>query len=131
MSLPNSLRAYEDCKALFEAALADPKGARALGGTYEACLRLRTRMHYYRKLDRDANAEVYAVDHPMHGHSIYDPYVCQIVPDEDSQHWLYVSPITAQSLHIEGISDGGELLESNPTDTEAHEVHLLEDKSNA
>ena len=131
MSLPNSLRAYEDCKALFEAALADPKGARARKDTYDECLRLRTRMHYFRKLDRDANEMVYTTDHPMHGHSVYDPYICQIVPGEDGDWFLYVNPITSDSLEIEGLSSVGELLESNPTDTEAHEVHLIEDKSNA
>ena len=59
MSQINSLRAYTDCQALFDRALLDPKGARARMGTQEACINMRTRMHYFRKLDRDANAKVY------------------------------------------------------------------------
>jgi hypothetical protein len=125
MSLPSSLLAYYDCKALFEAALADPKGARALIGTHDACMRFRTRMHYYRSLDRKANAETYPKGHPSHGTSVCDPFVVQIMADEDGAHWIYVSPITAEGLYIEGLSSVGDLIE-----VEGNEVNLLEDHSN-
>ncbi len=125
MSLPHSLRAYEDCRSLYEAASADPKGARARLGTYDACINMRTRMHYFRKLDRDANAETYPRGDPMHGVSSYDDYVCRIIPDEDNEFWLYVEPRSGQILNIEGLSGVGDLIE-----VEGHEVHLIEDKSN-
>ena len=111
MSLPTSLRAYDDCKALFDAALADPKGARARKDTYDECIRLRTRMHYYRSLDREANESVYPEGHAMHGTSAYDPFICQIVPGEDGDWFLYVNPITGDSLEIEGLSEVGGFLE--------------------
>lgn len=130
MSQINSLRAYTDCVKLFEAALADPKGARARIGTQEQCINMRTRMHYYRKLDRKANEQTYPPDHPSYGTSIYDPYVVRLFPDEDGQWWVYVQPRSSDML-IEGLSEGGdELLDANITDTEAHEVHQLEDHSN-
>lgn len=105
MSLPNSLRAYEDCRTLFDAAMADPKGARANLGTNDTCLNMRTRMHYFRTLDRKANAETYPVGHPMHGVSTYDDLVIQIFPDEDDEYWLYVSKRSAKILAIEGLSE--------------------------
>lgn len=124
MSLPNSLRAYDDCVALYERAMADPKGARARLGTYEACMNMRTRMHYYRNLDREANGQTYAVGDPMHRSSAYDPLVCQIVKDEDGMFWLYVTKRTVPDI-VEGLSEIEDLIE-----VEGSEVHLIEDRSN-
>lgn len=129
MSQINSLRAYTDCQKLFEAALADPKGARAQIGTQEQCINMRTRMHYFRKLDRQANEKTYPMDHPNHGVSIYDPYVVRLLPDEDGEWWVYVQPRAPDDMIIEGLSDTPDLITVNPTDTEAHEVHLIEDKT--
>lgn len=125
MSLPNSLRAYADCLALYDAAIADPKGARACLGTQEACINMRTRMHYYRKLDRDANADLYKPGEPMHGVSVYDDYVLQILRDEDNQFWLYIQPRSAKILHVEGLSEVAE-----PIDAESTEVRYIEDANN-
>ncbi len=125
MSLPSSLRAYEDCRALYDAATADPKGARACLGTYDACVNMRTRMHYFRKLDRESNADVYPSDHPMHGVSTYDDFVIRIVPDEDNEFWIYIERRSARILHVEGLSEVGDLI-----DVEGDEVHLIEHKTN-
>ena len=124
MSLPTSLRAYEDCQNLYDAATADPKGARACLGTYDACINMRTRMHYLRKLDRDANQKTYPEGHPSHGTSAYDDFFIQIMPDEDGLYWLYIQRRSASILYIEGLSDVGDLI-----DVEANEVHLIEDKT--
>lgn len=124
MSLPNSLRAYADCIALYDAAVADPKGARACLGTQEACMHMRTRMHYYRKLDREANSDTYESGHPMHGASVYDDFVIQILTDQDGEYWLYIQPRSAKILAIEGLSEVPQLI-----DVEANEVHLIEDKT--
>lgn len=124
MSMPNSLRAYEDCRSLFDAAIADPKGARGKLGTIEACINMRTRMHYFRSLDRNQNASVYPLESPLHGTSIYDPLVVQILKDEDGDFWLYVQPRSAQVLMIEGLSEVGDLI-----DVEGDEVRLIEDKT--
>jgi hypothetical protein len=125
MAMPNSLRAYEDCRRLYESAQADPKGARACLGTYEACVNMRTRMHYFRKLDRKANADTYPTDHPMHGVSVFDEYVVTIIMDEDAKYWLYVQPRDAKILMIEGLSEVGDLI-----DAESTEIHQIEDHSN-
>jgi hypothetical protein len=124
MSMPNSLRAYSDCRDLYDAATADPKGARACLGTYESCINMRTRMHYFRKLDRGANAETYPSNHPMHGVSTFDDYVIQIVKDEDEQYWLYIQNRSAKIIHVEGLSEVGDLI-----DVEGNEVALIEDRS--
>lgn len=127
MSQINSLLAYGDCEKLFKAALADPKGARAMIGTYEQCMNLRTRMHYFRNLDRRANKSIYPVDHMLHGTSVYDPYVVRDpIRDEDGKWWLYVEPRTAADMVIEGLSEGG----LDFIDAESEEVRFIEDKTN-
>lgn len=129
MSQINSLKAYTDCQTLFEAALADPKGARAKLGTQDACINMRTRMHYFRKLDREANKRTYPVNDPMHGTSVYDPYIVQMFKDEDGDWWMYVSP-RSKILQIEGLSEVPDLIDANVLDGEAHEIHQIEDQSN-
>lgn len=129
MSQINSLLAYTDCQKLFEAALADPKGARARIGTQEQCINMRTRMHYFRKLDRQANEQTYEPGHAMYGTSIYDPYVVRIIPDEDGIWWMYVEPRASDSMIIEGLSETPPLIDMNITDGQAHEVHAIEDHS--
>lgn len=127
MSQINSLLAYGDCQRLFEAALADPKGARALIGTYEQCMNMRTRMHYFRNLDRKANHATYPEGHMLHGTSRFDPLVVRDpVRDEDNRWWIYVEPRGSAEMIIEGLSDGG--LEF--IDSEGAEVKFIEDKSN-
>ena len=130
MSQINSLLAYGDCQRLFEAALGDPKGARAMIGTQEQCLNMRTRMHYFRNLDRKANLHVYKPGDAMYGTSIYDPYVVRDpVCDEDGNWWLYVEPRSNTNMIIEGLSEGGLNFVENITDVESHEVHFIEDKT--
>lgn len=130
MSQINSLRAYTDCEKLFAAALADPKGARCRIGTQEACINMRTRMHYFRKLDREANAGTYPEGHAMHMTSIYDPYVVRIIMDEDREWWIYVEPRNSDML-IEGLSEVPDLIDLNTIDGESHEVHAITDQSDA
>lgn len=129
MSQINSLLAYTDCQKLFDAALADPKGARARFGTQEACINMRTRMHYFRKLDREANEHTYDPGHIMYATSIYDPYVVRLIMDEDREWWVYVEPRANANMVIEGLSEVGELIDMNLTDGEAHEIHAIEDQS--
>jgi hypothetical protein len=129
MSLPNSLRAYSDCAELFVRATTDPKGARACVGTWEAGINLRTRMHYFRKLDRIANERTYPSDHPSHGQSVYDEYVIpEPIRDQDGMYWLYIEPRRGKILAIEGLSEThlvGGLIEAEGT-----EVLAIEDKTN-
>ncbi len=130
MSLPTSLSAYQDCQELFDKAVSGAKGARFKLNSFEACVQLRTRLHYFRKLDRGSNAEVYPPGHPQHGQSIYDQYVVQIIPDADfrqtGEHWIYISRRTSAILVSETLDDDDVLIENG----EATEIHLIEDRSN-
>jgi hypothetical protein len=124
--MPTSLRAYKDCEEAYSAAASDRKGARIKLGTYESAVQMRTRLHYFRKLDREANATTYPdPGHPMHGQSLYDEYVVQIMRDEDDEYWLYITPRSARILAIEPLSEVEDLIE-----VEGDEVQLLEDKTN-
>lgn len=125
MSQINSLRAYDDCRKVFESALLDPRGARARIGDQGMAINMRTRMHYFRNLDRIANTATYPDDHPMSGVSIYDPYVVRLIPDEDGAWWVYVQPRGATDMIIEGLSEVDELI-----DVEGTEVQLIEGPSN-
>ena len=126
MSLPQSLGAYRDCQDLFERATVDPKGIRACLGTYEACFQRRQRMHYFRNLDRKANADTYPQGHPQHGVSVYDDYILQIIQDVEKKFWLYIQPRSGQILEIEGLSEVPDLI-----DVEGTEILSIEDHSDA
>lgn len=123
MSLPSSLGAYLDCRQLFDAANDDPKGARACLGTYEAARNMQTRMHYFRSLDRIANANIYPKGDPKHAVSVYDNYVVQIQADTAGEYWLYVQPRN-KILVIEGLSEVSDVI-----DVDGAEVALIEDRS--
>jgi hypothetical protein len=128
MTMPTSLRAYSDCEALYEQAQADPKGCRAQFATEASAIHMRTRMHQFRKLDRDYNATLHPPDDPRHGTSAYDDYECRIFKDEDGVlWWLYVEPRSARVLVVEGLSDVGGFIEGSVVP----EQQQLEDKSNA
>jgi len=105
MSMPNSLRSYTDCEELFDRAKSDPKGARACLGTLESATNMRTRMHYFRKLARLANEEIYPRGDPLHGVSVYDELVVQIIKDENAEYWLYIQPRSAKILEVQGLSE--------------------------
>ena len=122
MSLPNTIRAYQDCQRLFETATQGAKGARAKLPTHAEALNLRTRLHYFRKLDRGANAATYPSDHPMHGQSIYDEYVVQILPDQDAGFWVYITKRSSNILIVETLDEEDTLI-----DVESTEVHQIED----
>ena len=66
----------------------------------------------------------YPREHPRYGKSAYDPFICQIIPGEDGDFFLYVNPITAGSFEIEGLSEVDGLI-----DAESSEVQLIEDQS--
>jgi hypothetical protein len=126
MSLPTSLRAYTDCQDLYEKATLDKLGVRVCLGTYEACINMRSRMHYFRKLDRDANAETYPSGHPMHGVSPFDDFVIQIKSDTNDEFWLYIQNRNAKILAVEGLST----IDDSPVlDGTGEEIHLIEDQS--
>jgi hypothetical protein len=123
MSLPTSLGSYLDCRALYDAALADPLGARACLGNFGAAQNMRGRMHYFRKLDRAANAEIYPRGDPKHGVSIYDDYQITILADTNDEFWLYIRSYSAKVLAIEGLS------QVEPIDVDGQEVRLIEDRT--
>lgn len=130
MSLPTTLGAYKECETAFERAAADPAGARLQVADYNAAVGLRTRLHYFRKLDRAANAQMYPSGHPQHGQSIYDDFSVSIYPDEDGErYWLYIEPRSKKILAIEGLSETPPLL-AEPLDTDASETLQIEDQSN-
>lgn len=123
MSQIESLIAYEDCRKVFDAATKDPKGARALIGDHGMAQNMRTRMHYFRNLDRKANKLTYPETHALHGTSVYDAYVVRILMDEDRKFWVYVEPRGVVGMVIEGLSEVPEIA------GEAEEVLQIEDQT--
>jgi hypothetical protein len=124
MSLPTSLGSYLDCRHLFDSALLDPKGARACLGTREACLNMRTRMHYFRSLDRKASESIYPRESPKFGTSVYDDFRIVLQADTAGEFWLYIEPYSARILEIQGLST------LEPIDVDGEEVRLIEDQTN-
>lgn len=122
MSLPPTIAAYKDCEELFQTAAAGAKGARAQLATYEECVGMRTRLHYFRKLLRKESETIYQPGMPQYGVSGYDDFVVQIIPDEDGGWWIYIQRRATKILAIETLDEEDGLIE-------AAEVKLLEDRT--
>lgn len=103
MAMNSSLLAYQDCVDLLDRALADPLGCRFPCLSWRAAIRLRTRIHYARKLTRDANMETYPPGHPMFGRSEYDKISVRL-REEGPSFFLYLEHITAPTV-VENLSE--------------------------
>jgi hypothetical protein len=90
VSLPHQIAAYEDCFEIFDAALADPKGARACPITREKAYHLRMRMNMARYLHRRESMRMYPVEDQRHGKSEYDKLKTTIKEDTSGEWWVYV-----------------------------------------
>lgn len=103
MAMNSSLFAYDDCIAHLDAALADPLGIRVPCESESSAIRLRTRIHYARKLTRQANMETYSPGEPMFGRSEYDKISVRL-RREGPQVYLYLEHVTAPTV-VENLSE--------------------------
>lgn len=90
MSLPHQIAAYADCFELYDAAKADPKGARTVFPTYGAAFRMRARMNMARYLQRVESSRMYPASDQRHGKSEYDELRVTIKEDTEGEWWVYV-----------------------------------------
>lgn len=103
MAMNSSLFAYDDCILHLDAALADPLGIRIPCASEAEAIRLRTRIHYARKLTRNANMETYSPGEPMFGRSEYDKISVRL-RTEEGQTYLYLEHVTAPTV-VENLSE--------------------------
>lgn len=110
MTTSTSRLAYDDVIELLERAVSDGVGCRIKfdkrptflenrGDAYQ----YRNRIHYARKLDREANKEIYQSGHPLYGRSQYDIFSASI-RTEDGEVYIYLEKRTINSLKIEDLS---------------------------
>lgn len=78
MATSNSRLAYEDCFEALDRALASSRGVRITVESEGAAYHLRNRLNAARTKDREANAETYDDEHPLHGSSQYDSLVIKL-----------------------------------------------------
>lgn len=104
MPLPSSPLAYSDCYQLFDAAMADPKGARVFKGTEQAAAHFRLRCNYARVVNREENLKTYEKGHPLHGRSEYDQVILTLKQDEEDQWWVYAERVQDIQSDIEPLS---------------------------
>lgn len=103
MTLPDSLLAYDKETDLFDKAIEDGLGIRIRVKSTDEAMTLRARLHQARVLDRKQNKRLYEAGHRMHGHSIYDPFICQIRADGDKTY-LYITKVSVSEDRVEGLS---------------------------
>lgn len=115
MTLSTSKVAFDDCYALMDAALFDPKGIRCQFATLGKARYFRMRCHRARELDRAGNAKTYEPEHLLHGRSQYDRLFFRL-RDEDGQSlefeksaadtpaWLHIDCEMVLPLRVESLS---------------------------
>lgn len=104
MALPTSRLAYEDVFKILDRALDTPRGIRMKMADEGAAKKMRSRIHYARKLDRDDNRQNFSHDHPMYGRSIYDPITLEF-RYEGRYVWIYLTNQGSAEYIIEEIPD--------------------------
>lgn len=116
MSLSNSRLAYGDCYELLDRALDEPRGLRIEVRDENAATYLRLRIHHARTIDRQENKVTYAdPDHPLHGRSPYDIFVCRIEVSNGST-WLWLDRQKVEIGRVESIPVEAQI-EYHPTET--------------
>ena len=104
MPLSPQIAAYNDCFDLFEKALDDKVGARALFESWSAAFVFRNRMNYFRKLQRDQNKRVYERNDPQWNTSEFDCLIVRIKESVDGW-WVYVERNGGEIQVIESLSE--------------------------
>lgn len=123
MTISSSPLSYQDCYDLMTEALGDDKGARVKMADIDAAIFLRMRMHNARKLDRNANKEIYDPGDKMYNVSIYDKLVVRI-RNIKGEFWIYVEQTSMGMLGtVEKLS---EVVEEEPEPVLAGPVEELE-----
>lgn len=89
MSITKARAAYDDCFEVLDQALASENGTRVQLETPMKANAFRARLHYARKLDRDASKTRVASDSPDYGLSDYDGLVVTI-----DDCWVYIKPLS-------------------------------------
>lgn len=96
--------AFEDVKEIFLRALETPKGIKVKCHTRAEAINLRSRLNYYRQMDRNENKKVYPPDHPQHGGSVYDKLILRIPPrDSEDQDTIFIQQRSTIGLVIEDL----------------------------
>lgn len=83
MSLPQSLKVYDDVRIVLDQML-EHTGGKIPCGSHKEATALRAKFNYFRVLDRRFNAQIYPPDHPMNGKSPYDCFMFRIEPGSDT-----------------------------------------------
>ena len=65
-------------KSLLDRALEEEHGLAVTCKNHGEAMALRSRLHWLRQQDRDANAITYEANHPLHGHSAWDNLICRV-----------------------------------------------------
>ena len=107
MSLSSAPAAYEDCYAIFDAAVSTPGGCRIRVGTRPQAKYLQLRMNQARHLQRAQSKRIYPSSSLAYNTSEYDGYSVRVVEDTEAFFWLYIEPISNRALlaEIEPIPD--------------------------
>lgn len=96
MPLSKAIGSYEDCRQIFERALAAERGIRITRKDKGSAVQLRHRMNAYRSAMRKESLKIYKEGDPGWNKSPYDHLVLKV---EDNI--LTVTPTTIEELQIE------------------------------
>lgn len=105
MSLPTNIGAYDDCFRLFDRAVADTTGVRALFVDKPKAMTFQMRLHQARSLDREEAKRIYSRDAPQWGRSEYDKLIVQVLEDTDGNWWVYIKQRGDEIVEVESLSE--------------------------
>ena len=107
MPLPFNRSAFGDCFALFDQAVASPRGVQRLFDDPGAAAAFRMRLYQARALDRKNNRLIYSAqpDHPMYGVSEFEQITIRIIEDPSRGKWLCrLEKVDYASMEVEELA---------------------------
>lgn len=104
MTTSTSKVSYIDCYDALDRALASAKGIRLRFTDRGAAWSFRLKLNRARAINREDNAEIYDLGHPLHGRSEYDKFQIYLREGDEGEWFLLIIPVN-NSMVIEEIED--------------------------
>ena len=99
MTISESPLAHADIKAVLDRALANGRGVKIACASIGEARNLVQRCYTFRKIDRKSNRDIYSLDDPRYGVSVYDQLSCYPAEEADGSPCCVIEVLSPDRLN--------------------------------